>query len=60
MIWTQLWFRTQQKVWEERWEKTAALSGGHQVYAAKQMGMWGEFLDEAKKEFGAIVEEPLE
>jgi hypothetical protein len=55
MIWIQLWFGTQQKVWEERWGRASALSAGHKIYAAKQKGMWGEFLDVAKKEFGKIV-----
>jgi hypothetical protein len=55
MIWTQLWFQKQQKVWEARWERASALSGGHQIYAAKQIGMWGEFLDVARKEFKGIL-----
>jgi hypothetical protein len=55
MIWTQLWFQKQQKVWGDRCERASALSGGHQIYAAKQIGMWTEFLDVARKEFGGII-----
>jgi hypothetical protein len=52
MIWTQLWFDHQRQVWDRR-EKDAILSmrKGHEVYAAKQVWVWSQFLDDAKKSF---------
>jgi hypothetical protein len=52
MIWTQLWFGHQVRVWEERRQAaSASMSQGHQVYAAKQAWVWRSFLDDASKAF---------
>jgi hypothetical protein len=56
MCWTQLWFQNQVDVWEER-RRVALLhsSQGHQVYAAKQVWVWIQFLEDAKKAFIDLV-----
>jgi hypothetical protein len=51
MIWTILWFRNQVKNWKERSSASRWKSQGHQVYAAKQVWMWGRFLDNACQAF---------
>jgi hypothetical protein len=53
MIWTQLWFRHQKKRWEERMNTQD--SAGHHAYAAKQVVIWSQFLESARKEFSEIL-----
>ena len=56
IIWTQLWFAHQKQLWERRMKTASlALSGGHEVYAAKQMGMWADYSEKARKEFGGMM-----
>lgn len=53
MVWTQLWFGHQKKMWEERQQAAKAASRvGHHAYAAKQARIWSQFLEHAKREFG--------
>jgi hypothetical protein len=49
MIWTKLWFGHQKKTWEDRME--GATKPGHHAYAAKQVRIWSQFGEHAKKEF---------
>jgi hypothetical protein len=57
MIWTELWFEHQREVWERR-EHDAMKSrqNGHQAYAAKQVWVWTQFLEDAKKSFAATID----
>jgi hypothetical protein len=56
MVWTQLWFKHQIQVWEEREEVARLnLSHGHKVYAAKQVWVWKNFLDDAKTSFMDVL-----
>ena len=58
MLWTYLWFAHQKQVWEERRDKAfMSLTDGHRVYAAKQVGIWSEFLNSASEEFSDILEQ---
>jgi hypothetical protein len=52
MIWTQLWFKHQVETWEGR--RNAArlsMSEGHEIYAAKQVWVWRNFLKDATQAF---------
>jgi hypothetical protein len=56
MAWTQLWFQHQIQVWEKRRQVARlSLSHGHTVYAAKQVWVWTNFLDDARKSFMDIL-----
>jgi hypothetical protein len=56
MIWTKLWFGYHKKQWEDRMETEIALSKpGHYAYAAKQAGIWSQFLETAREEFGVLL-----
>jgi hypothetical protein len=56
MVWTELWFGYQKQKWED-WMKTSGseAKAGHYAYAAKQVGIWSQFVEAARKEFGGIV-----
>ena len=58
MMWTQLWFHHQSEVWKSR-ESNAAMcmDNGHRAYAAKQVWVWTQFLDDAKKAFAEVMNE---
>jgi hypothetical protein len=57
MIWTQLWLNHQKQAWEKRQEDARLLLDhqGHQIYAAKQVWVWSQFGDDAKKAFADII-----
>jgi len=56
MLWTQLWFSHQKRSWEKRQDTACfSLSRGHQVYAAKQVWVWSQFLHDAQKAFNDIL-----
>jgi hypothetical protein len=58
MIWTQLWFEHQQQVWERRRRDAAkSMSPGHEVYAAKQVWVWTQFWEDARKSFADVHNE---
>jgi hypothetical protein len=58
MSWTQLWFDHQRKVWEIRQRVAAAsMQHGHEAYAAKQVWVWTQFLDDANKSFAPIIDQ---
>ena len=55
MVWTQMWFEHQQKVWEERMKSALDASKmGHHAYAAKQTQMWRRFKEYAGEEFDSV------
>ena len=57
MIWTQLWFKHQVETWEGR--RNAArlsMSEGHEIYAAKQVWVWRNFLKDAMQAFQGRTE----
>jgi hypothetical protein len=57
MIWTQLWFGHQVEMWEKRRSHALfSMSKGHDTYAAKQIWVWNQFLDDAKKSFSYIID----
>ena len=49
MCWTTLWFKHQEKEWEQR--VTMNAHPGHQAYAAKQQTLWGNFRKKAEEAF---------
>jgi hypothetical protein len=57
MVWTQLWFGHQVQMWETRRSNAFfAMSKGHEVYAAKQVWVWNQFLNDAKKCFSTLMD----
>jgi hypothetical protein len=57
MTWTQLWFEQQQQMWKKRHRSTISqMCKGHEVYAAKQVWVWSQFLHDARNSFADTVE----
>jgi hypothetical protein len=55
MVWTQMWFEHQQKVWEGRMKGALDTSKvGHHAYAAKQARVWRRFKEHACTEFEKV------
>jgi hypothetical protein len=52
MVWTHLWFKHQVETWESRQRASKLLmSEGHEIYAAKQVWVWKQFLESATEAF---------